>query len=248
MTDTARSAPAAAAPPRLDDLLDDLAERIQGGEPVDVEAYVREHPEHAAELRRMLPAMQVLAGLEASRGDGATAGPDAPLGELGDFRILREVGRGGMGIVYEAEQRSLGRRVALKLLPFAAALDAKQLRRFKNEAQASAQLHHTNIVPVYWVGHDRGVHYYAMQLIDGRTLAEVIRELRQLAGLDEGPRPDAGATGSPSRASVSGPLPPCGGVSSCPLPPCGGGLGWGVTGPRAPAPSTPHPNPPPQGA
>src|SRR5207249_10192101 len=95
---------------------------------------------------------------------------------LGDFRILREVGRGGMGVVYEAEQLSLGRRVALKVLPLAAALDAKQLQRFKNEAQAAAHLHHQNIVPVYAVGCERGVHYYAMQFIDGYTLADMIGE------------------------------------------------------------------------
>ena len=95
-----------------------------------------------------------------------------------------------MGVVYEAEQMSLGRRVALKVLPFAAAMDPRQLRRFKTEAQAAAQLHHTNIVPVFWVGCERGVHYYAMQFIDGRTLADVIRELRQLEGKEpESPFP-----------------------------------------------------------
>ena len=93
---------------------------------------------------------------------------------LGDFRIVREVGRGGMGVVYEAVQVSLDRRVALKVLPFAATLDAKQLQRFKNEAQAASGLHHPHIVPVYGVGCDRGVHYYAMQFIDGQTLAQVI--------------------------------------------------------------------------
>ena len=119
-------------------------------------------------------------------------GPPEPLGEdliprepLGDFRILREIGRGGMGVVYEAVQLSLGRRVALKVLPFAAALNAKQLQRFQTEAHAAAQLHHTNIVPVYAVGCDRGVHYYAMQVIDGRPLDAVIRELR--AGAASGP-------------------------------------------------------------
>src|SRR5207248_3957145 len=110
--------------------------------------------------------------------------PAAELGELGDFRIVREIGRGGMGVVYEAVQISLGRRVALKVLPFAAAIDAKQLQRFKNEAQAAAHLQHTNIVPVYHVGCERGVHFYAMQFIEGQTLAAVIRELRELAGLE----------------------------------------------------------------
>ncbi len=109
--------------------------------------------------------------------------PGAETGVLGDFRILGEIGRGGMGVVYEAEQISLGRRVALKVLPFAAALDPRQLQRFKVEAQAAAQLHHTHIVPIFSVGVERGVHYYAMQFIEGRTLAEVIRELRRLQGL-----------------------------------------------------------------
>jgi WD40 repeat protein/serine/threonine protein kinase len=124
-------------------------------------------------------------GLSSSAGlDGPAVMPDGPVvGILGDFRILREIGRGGMGVVYEAEQISLGRRVALKMLPFAAALDPKQLQRFKNEAQAAAQLHHTNIVPVFGVGCERGVHYYAMQFIDGQTLAAFIQELRQDGGI-----------------------------------------------------------------
>src|SRR5205085_12517278 len=113
---------------------------------------------------------------------------------LGDFRIVREIGRGGMGVVYEAVQMSLGRRVALKVLPFAAALDAKQLQRFQNEAQAAAQLHHTNIVPVYAVGCERGVHYYAMQLIDGQSLAQVIADCRlQIADLNKGEGTDRGS-------------------------------------------------------
>src|SRR5205823_13507468 len=112
--------------------------------------------------------------------------PNQITGVLGDFRILRELGRGGMGIVYEAEQVSLGRRVALKVLPFAGALDARQLQRFKNEAQAAAHLQHQNIVPVYFVGCERGVHFYAMQFVEGQTLAALIRDMRQLEGRDDG--------------------------------------------------------------
>ena len=85
-----------------------------------------------------------------------------------------------MGVVYEAVQRSLNRRVALKVLPFAAAMDPTQLRRFHTEALAAAQLHHTHIVPVYSVGCERGVHYYAMQFIEGQTLAQAIAERRRL--------------------------------------------------------------------
>ncbi len=109
------------------------------------------------------------------------------LGQIGEFRLLREIGRGGMGVVYEAHQISLNRRVALKVLPFVAAVDAKQLQRFQNEAQAAAQLHHTNIVPVFAVGSDRGVHYYAMQFIEGQSLAAIIEQLRDQPILAQAP-------------------------------------------------------------
>jgi hypothetical protein len=119
--------------------------------------------------------------------DGQTSSVStSALRTLGDYRILREVGRGGMGVVYEAEQISLNRRVALKVLPFASVLDQKQLQRFKNEARAAASLDHPNIVRVHQIGCERGVHYYAMQYIEGRTLAELIAELRRDAGLAEG--------------------------------------------------------------
>jgi WD40 repeat protein len=89
-----------------------------------------------------------------------------------------------MGVVYEAEQVSLGRRVALKVLPFAATMDPRHLQRFHNEARAAAGLHHTNIVPVYGVGCERGVHYYAMQFIDGRTLADIIAQPQGVPSAD----------------------------------------------------------------
>ena len=174
----------------LDDVIEEVADRLQAGEALDEAAILAQYPEHAESLRRLLPAIAVMAefGVSASRLAASGVSPSlnplaTELGVLGDFRILREVGRGGMGVVYEAEQMSLGRRVALKVLPFAAAMDPQQLRRFRTEAQAAAQLHHTNIVPVYWVGCERGVHYYAMQFIEGRTLADMIRELRQLEAM-----------------------------------------------------------------
>ena len=97
--------------------------------------------------------------------------------ELGDFHLIREIGRGGMGVVYEAEQCSLRRRVALKVLPFAALLDQRRLTRFQNEARAAAMLKHPNIVSVYSVGCERGIHYYAMELIEGQNLCEASRML-----------------------------------------------------------------------
>jgi serine/threonine protein kinase len=113
------------------------------------------------------------------------------LGQIGEFRLIREIGRGGMGIVYEAHQASLNRRVALKVLSLVGTLDSKQRERFLREAQAAAHLHHTNIVPVFAVGCWRGIHYYAMQLIEGQSLADLIEEMRRQEGLETFNRPEA---------------------------------------------------------
>ncbi len=175
---------ATANDPVLNRLVEELTEKLQAGERVDLSAYVARFPEQADRLRRLWPALRMMANMSQSavldiQRDNRANSVDEPLPELGDYQLLREVGRGGMGVVYEARQVSLGRRVALKVLPFAAALDKSQLERFRTEAHAAAQLHHTNIVPVFSVGCERGVHYYAMQFIDGRTLAQIIHEQRQ---------------------------------------------------------------------
>jgi serine/threonine protein kinase/Flp pilus assembly protein TadD len=158
------------------DVVDQFMERVHRGEQPRIEEYAARHPEAAALLRQILPALQVL---QSPADEVAAKRPGENAGTLGDFRILREVGRGGMGIVYEAEQISLGRRVALKVLPFAATLDPRQLQRFHNEARAAASLHHEHIVPVHAVGQERGVHFFAMQFIDGRTLADLIAQERR---------------------------------------------------------------------
>src|SRR3989449_10092794 len=101
------------------------------------------------------------------------------IGRLGDFEIVRELGRGGMGVVYEARQVSLNRKVALKVLSGGLGLTPKAVQRFHREAEAAAKLHHTNIVPVYATGEQDGTHFYAMELIDGPSLDHVIRQLRQ---------------------------------------------------------------------
>jgi serine/threonine protein kinase len=107
----------------------------------------------------------------------------APLSErpgtvIGPYKLLQEIGRGGMGVVYEAEDITLGRRVALKILPFAALLNQKQLQRFDTEVTAAARLQHPGIVAIYSVGCARGIHFYAMQLIDGPSLADVIAQMQ----------------------------------------------------------------------
>ena len=171
---------------RLDDLLEEIGKLVEAGDVVAAEAVIDDHPQYASRLRRVLPAIEAMAAFDdvaASHVDQLKVDTvsSAPIAEkvLGDFRILREVGRGGMGVVYEARQISLGRRVALKVLPYAGLLDARQLERFQNEARVAAALHHTNIVPVYTVGSERGVYYYAMQFIEGRDLAAIVEDVRQ---------------------------------------------------------------------
>jgi WD40 repeat protein/serine/threonine protein kinase len=189
----------------LGQIADEYLQRLNRGEPARIEEYVERYPHLAAVIGQVLPALQAIRpDPSQAAAVSEVSSSEPPLtGTLGDFRIFQEIGRGGMGIVYAAEQISLGRRVALKVLPFAAAMDAKPLKRFQNEAHAAARLHHTNIVPVYAVGCERGVHYYAMQFIDGQTMAALIRELRQRAGL-EAAGSSAAATSALANELVSG--------------------------------------------
>ncbi len=167
----------------MGEILDELAERVRRCEPLDLSRFEQQYPAHAEQIRRLVPTIEAMAHMAGSAtGDRDHTRADrssSPLGgTLGDFRIVREVGRGGMGVVYEAEQVSLHRKVALKVLPFAAVLDPRNLQRFKNESLAAAQLDHPHIVDVYGVGCERGVHHYAMRFIEGQTLAQVIAQLR----------------------------------------------------------------------
>ena len=163
-------------------------ERFRAGERPGVEEYVARHPEMAEQLRELLPALVMVEQDLTIDHDPCPDevrsfhGPRRPGKErrLGDYRILREIGRGGMGVVYEAEQVSLGRHVALKVLPGHVMGDRKTRERFRREAKAAARLHHTNIVPVFEVGRDGEVRFYAMQLIQGQGLDQVIDELARL--------------------------------------------------------------------
>jgi serine/threonine-protein kinase len=162
-------------------ITDEFLERLDRGEQPQVEDYARRYPEAAAVIRQVFPALMVILGpAQGIAPLDERADMVHPAGCLGDFRIVREIGRGGMGVVYEAQQISLCRPVALKVLPLAAALDAKQLQRFQLEAQAAACVHHTSIVPVHAVGCERGVAFYAMEYIEGCSLAQLIAELRRL--------------------------------------------------------------------
>jgi WD40 repeat protein/serine/threonine protein kinase/tetratricopeptide (TPR) repeat protein len=178
------------ADPLLPELVEQVTRRLQVGEAIDVDALVAGHPERADAIRRLMPALRELALLGSARSDGAAGGePALPIvagseRRLGDFRLVREIGRGGMGIVYEAIQDSLGRRVALKVVQTAAALDARALQRFQIEAQAAACLNHPHIVPVHTVGNSDGIPYYAMQLIEGASFAQLIGDLRRIASVE----------------------------------------------------------------
>jgi serine/threonine protein kinase/WD40 repeat protein/Flp pilus assembly protein TadD len=151
-----------------------------------VTEYVERHPELALKIREVFPALLAIEGASPRAGPVGSPGHissrgDGPVPErLGDFRINREIGRGGMGVVYEAVQESLGREVALKVLPLGALADPAALKRFRREARSVAALHHSNIVPVFGIGEHAGHHFYAMQLIHGQTLEAVLAGVRRL--------------------------------------------------------------------
>jgi serine/threonine protein kinase len=196
---------------RLNDALLAYVEALQAGREPDRGRFLAAHPDLRDDLEEFFAGHDEVERLAVVLREGdewrtqpraAAAEPAPAIGELGDFRLLREIGRGGMGVVYEAEQISLRRRVALKVLPFASALDPRQLQRFKNEALAAAHLRHENIVPVYMVGEERGVHFYAMQFVAGRSLAHLIAELRS-----QGPPTAEKSPGSNGRSAIPSTCP-----------------------------------------
>jgi len=166
-------------------LAEDYSRRLQAGENPTIEEYALNYPSYAKGIRDLFPIIAVLEDSKPSRGSRSSV---VPLQEpalpaetkFGDFVIQREIGRGGMGIVYSAHQRSLNRRVALKVLPANYLPSPKHVMRFKREAYSSAKLHHTNIAPVFGVGEKGGTHYYAMQYIDGYGMDAIIRSMLQL--------------------------------------------------------------------
>ncbi len=165
-------------------LAEEFTARCRRGERPSIDEYARRLPQFADRVRRTFPILLLMEDVaaDATSDSWPTARFHRSLAGtvLGDFRVLREVARGGMGVVYEAEQLSLGRRVALKVLPPQAWLSPNQRKRFEREVRAAARLHHTNIVPVFGVGEQDGLHYYVMQFIDGLSLDELLDRLRRL--------------------------------------------------------------------
>jgi formylglycine-generating enzyme required for sulfatase activity len=186
----------------LGQIADEFVEAFRQGKRPSVEEFARRYPEHADDIREMLPALVLMEKAKSADDSPGQRRPAkampaaAPLQQLGDYQILREVGRGGMGVVYEAQQLSLGRHVAIKVLPSHALLDPRHLSRFQREARSAARLHHTNIVPVFGVGEQDGLHYYVMQFIQGLGLDVVLDELRRLR--------ESGGKQAPTQADAPG--------------------------------------------
>src|SRR5262245_10895188 len=189
----------------VDLLADEFLARLKRGEKPTIGEYCARHPDLAEEIRDVFEALCMVEELkpgqdEASGSYGDSVRVDGKrLERIADYRILREIGRGGMGVVYEAEQEALSRRVALKVLPKTQAGDGKGLIRFQREAKAAARMHHTNIVPVFDVGQDGEHVFYAMQLIHGQGLDLVIDDLKRLR--DQSTNAALSANGAENRAA-----------------------------------------------
>ena len=198
-------------------LADEFLARHRRGEGPTVADYAERHPQHAERIKQLFPMLLAMeeAGADASLGATIAPAPRPPadwagphLDRVGGYRLLREIGRGGMGIVYEAEQVALGRHVALKVLPLHAARGGSGLERFRLEARAAARLHHTNIVPVYEVGQDGDACFYAMQYIAGQPLDQVLDEVRKLRAVSLGqPVPPGASVAHSLLAGLPAPAP-----------------------------------------
>lgn len=189
----------------VDVLAEEFTRRLRDGETPSIEEYTQRLPAQAANIRDMFQSIAMVErigkqGRAERKHDRKTNVLGAARKELGDFLIVSEIGRGGMGVVYEAIQQSLNRRVALKVAGVDASLSPRQLQRFRREAESAAKLHHTNIVPIYGTGEDDGLSFYAMQLIDGIPLSNVIHYLAKQYPSKETTDSPSG-TDSPSQCS-----------------------------------------------
>ena len=162
----------------IEQLTEEFMDRLRRGDRPSISEYIGNNATLADEIRDVFPALAMLERLGSPPGDSGQLRASTPtLDQLGEYRILREVGRGGMGVVFEAVQEPLGRHVALKVLSFHLASDPMFVERFQREARVAACLHHTNIVPVFDVGQHDGNHFYTMQFIQGQALDQVIAEI-----------------------------------------------------------------------
>lgn len=189
-------------PERVDHLAEEFVDRCRRGEQVSIEEYVSRYPELAEFIRDLFPTLLTVEKLKLPQGDESRldASVDAVRQQSSqwpcftDYKIIREIARGGMGIVYEAEQRSLSRRVALKVLASPHLCHDNLKQRFLNEARSLATLHHTNIIPIFEVGEEDGVDYYSMQYIDGESLHFIQAEVASLLKTKRGDESDAASS------------------------------------------------------
>jgi serine/threonine protein kinase len=161
----------------LEAIADEYFRRRWKGESLDLEEFIQDFPHIAEDLRELLPVAELLdrarhatdSGPLKIRGSNIEAGT-----RIGEYQLLRCIGRGGMGVVYQAEHITLGSRVAIKLLPGDASDNPKLRERFLREASASARMNHPNIVRVFDYGSEDGLHYFAMSLIEGVGLDQLL--------------------------------------------------------------------------
>ena len=176
---------------RIAALVGDCSDRLNRGEPVDVRKIAAGHPDLAPDLEA---ALEAVSDLLLAPADAAGAEDGMARRRFGDFEIVREIGRGGMGVVYEAIQVSVERRVALKVLPPALGASGARGLRFAREGKAAGRLSHPCIVPVFAMGVEAGTPYFAMELVEGETLDSVLARRR---------RGEAPSPGAPRLAAAS---------------------------------------------
>ena len=162
----------------LEGVVDEFTQRLRSGELPSITEYQEKYPELKSELEDLLASVAMIEQLKPSATEPTSQRPSldevSKLQQIGSYTVVGEVGRGGMGIVFEAIHESLGRRVAIKVMPTPLVNSAQHVQRFEREAKAAAKLHHTNIISVFGFGEGDGFHYYVMDLVDGRTLGEVV--------------------------------------------------------------------------
>ena len=194
----------------FDQIADSFVARLRKGERPALTGYVERYPQFAVDILELFPALAEMEGLKSGPDDatGSVAADSAAFGQgpalparLGDYRILRLIGEGGIGVVYEARRESLSTHVALKVLHHRFRAEGSFLRRFRNEARAAASLHHTNIVPVFDFGEHDGILYYVMQYIPGQGLDRVLTDVRRLREAE--PSPAEGDTSALLTRSVA---------------------------------------------
>ncbi len=165
-----------------DSLIDELAEeyvtRKQSGESPTIFEYCVRYPDLATQIRELFPMLSMLENAKHDS-DARQMTPVPPPEKIGEYVLLREIGRGGMGVIYSARHAEVGRKVALKILPHRVSNDQRALARFRREARAIAGIHHTNVVPLFEFGEHQGHHFLVMQLIDGESVDKIIAAFRK---------------------------------------------------------------------